>query len=165
MMVKPDLKLAPILLGAIVCILSHFIIVGYFTPRVAVSLWVSILLISIFYLVGGFVAGFIAKYRCAMHGLIAAGAACLLMSIILNATGYATGYIETGVVATIISILIWVAIESSVGALGGTLGLLYISRKHLKRHYLRTLIVRIVVIGIFAVICLALLMTLCSPPF
>lgn len=146
--VELDLKLVPILLGAIVCIIFHFTIVGHFTPRFSVNLAVSVLLISIFYLVGGFIAGVTAKYRGALHGLLAAGAASLFMLTILTVTGHATGYIETGVIATIISILILVAFEGGSGALGGTLGVLFINKKYRERHYLRTLIIRVVIIGV-----------------
>jgi len=158
---KHDLKLLPILLGAIICIVFHFTIVGHFTPRVTVNLAVSILMISTFYLVGGFITGVTAKYRGALHGLLAAGAASLFTLIILIATGYTSGYIKAGVIATIVGMLMLVAFESGVGALGGTLGVLFINKKYRDRHYLRTLIIRIVIIGIFSVICLALVIAQC----
>jgi len=165
-MVKPDLKPLPILLGAVVCIIFHFSLNGHYNPLDTGNTSIYLLLLSASYLLGGFIAGGTARYRGTTHGFIAAGVAGFSVAIFLYSVRYSEfGYLDTGVIAAIVSILIVVAFEGGVGALGGTLGLLFINRKHLKRHYLRTLIIRTVVTGIFAVICLALLMTLCSAPF
>jgi putative membrane protein (TIGR04086 family) len=132
---KRGLKLVPILVGTLVTVLL-LLSFGYITRAVASSnindatlMLIESVLGLICYIIGGLIAGAMAEYKGAVHGMLAAVIAVFLSMIVNYGMG---NFKDVSAFLILFSLAFGLLIALGLGALGGYLGERLRNRKSIR---------------------------------